>query len=387
MTSRTSTQMASSEPTPRLPALPEVRDGFVSIGLEVPEVPMIPSGGAAPEDPLTPPVATVARALVGDQVSRVLAREAPVADQRAVPGPPLLMNESPGMLDAQQQNVYRQQQQEFLRQQQAQKVPIRRPALTSEAQLPGTTYSSGLQPQTTAQDMNARIGMTQEMLPGTRTLTQPASPQEAASAAQTAAFPFGTPRATTAAAQTMTAAATTMTRGADVGGLLPPMPTNVTMNEQMDQMAEERYRLMQERYQDQINAFHQQQEREREERRKQESYLTHQRDQLPAEVQTAERLRKEEQSRRQQWETQAADNLARVTQYQQELDRRGEQFAAATQQLRDENARRVEEQRQLLAEQRRAHEEAMAIARQTGEVGADVPVSYTHLTLPTNREV
>ena len=188
---------------------------------------------------------------------------------------------------------------------------------------------------------------------------------------QTAAFPFGTPRGTASAAQTMTAAAATMTRGGGTGGLLPSMPTNLTMDEQIRDMAEERYRLMQARYQDQINAFHQQQEREREERRKQESYLTHQRDQLLSELQTSERLRKEEQSRRQQWETQAADNLARVTQYQQELDRRGEQFAAATQQLRDEATRRVEEQRQLLAEQRRAHEEAMAIARQTGQVGAD----------------
>ena len=114
MTSRTSTQMASSEPTPRLPALPEVRDGQVSIGLEVPEVSMIPSGGAATEGPLTPPAATVARAGVGDQVSRVLAREEPMADQRAASGPPLLMNESQGMLDPQQQNAHRQQQQEFL---------------------------------------------------------------------------------------------------------------------------------------------------------------------------------------------------------------------------------------------------------------------------------
>ena len=75
---------------------------------------MIPSGGAASEDPLTPPVATVARALVGDQVSRVLAREEPMADQRAASGPPLLMKGSQGMLDAQQQNTCRQQQQEFL---------------------------------------------------------------------------------------------------------------------------------------------------------------------------------------------------------------------------------------------------------------------------------
>ena len=71
MTSRTSTQMASSEPTPRpLPALPEVRNGKVDIGLEVPEVPMVPTGGAAAED------STVARTLVTDQVSRVLGAHA-----------------------------------------------------------------------------------------------------------------------------------------------------------------------------------------------------------------------------------------------------------------------------------------------------------------------
>ena len=66
---------------------------------------------------------------------------------------------------------------------------------------------------------------------------------------------------------------------------------------------------------------------------KQAVMMQAQNEQLANDLRTALQMQSEADSRRVQMETQASENLAQLTQFQQELDRRTEQFRAATQQM------------------------------------------------------